>query len=30
MGSLSSAKWRQVAIVAAAIIAAYLTFKLFG
>jgi hypothetical protein len=30
MGSLSSAKWRQVAVIAAVILAAYLAFQLLG
>ena len=30
MGSLSSAKWRQVAVIAAVVLAAYMAFKLLG
>ncbi len=30
MGSLSSAKWRQLAVIAAVVLAAYVAFKLLG
>jgi hypothetical protein len=30
MGSLSSAKWRQVAVIAAVILAVFMAFKLLG